>query len=103
MGRVRVTVFNAQAIREAVRLSTAERAQTAEEIVVEARADAAVLTGRYRDGIHSVVDGENVSVVDDDPDAIYKEYGTSRTPAHAALTNAAKNHGRYSGWQPRGR
>lgn len=99
----RVTVFPAQAIREAFEASTRDRAEIAEEIVVEARSQAAVLTGEYRDGIHSVVAGDVVLVVDDDPDAVYKEYGTSDTPAHAALTDAARQHGRYSGWQPKGR
>lgn len=99
---IRVTVFPAEAIRQAFAASTPARARIAEEIVTEARANAPVRTGEYRDGIHSEVDGNRVAVVDDDPEAIYKEYGTSDTPAHAVLTDAARQHGRYSGWQPRG-
>lgn len=98
----RVTVFTEQAHREAYRLSTPKRRQVAEEIASEARADAPVRTGEYRDGIGTRSEGDRVFVQDDDPEAIYKEYGTSDTPAHAALTDAARRHGRYSGWQPRG-
>lgn len=98
----RVTVFAAVAIAEAARISTAERAQIAHEIAAEAQADAPVRSGAYRNGIEVQVDGDRVSVVDMDPESVYKEYGTSDTPAHASLTEAAMNHGRYSGWQPRG-
>lgn len=98
----RVTVFKAAALAEALRISTQERARIAEEIAAEAQADAPVLSGAYRNGIEVQVDGERVSVVDMDPDAVYKEYGTSDTPAHASLTEAAMRHGRYTGWQPRG-
>lgn len=99
---VRVTVFAAQAAAEAVRESLPERVTVANEIVAEARAAAPVRTGEYRDGIHVQQDGDRVSAVDDDPEAIYKEYGTSDTPAHAVLTEAAMRHGKYTGWQPRG-
>lgn len=98
----RVTVFAAIVIAEAKRISTAERVQIAHEIAAEAKADAPVRSGAYRNGIEVQVDGDRVSVVDLDPDAVYKEYGTSDTPAHASLTEAAMNHGDYSGWQPKG-
>lgn len=98
----RVTVFKAASIAEAVRISTPERVQIAEEIAAEAQGDAPVLTGAYRNGIEVVVSGDRVSVVDQDPDAVYKEYGTSDTPAHASITEAAMRHGKYTGWQPRG-
>lgn len=98
----RVTVFAAIAIAEAKRISTLERVRIANEIVAEAKADAPVRSGAYRNGIEVQVDGDRVTVVDQDPDAVYKEYGTSDTPAHASLTEAAMNHGKYSGWQPRG-
>lgn len=100
---VRITVYGAQAIAEAAKASLQGRTEIAEKIAEEARAAAPVLTGAYRDGIHAEVDGNNVRVVDDDEDAIYKEYGTSRTPAHATLTDAARKYGKYSGTQPRGR
>ena len=97
-----MTVFAAIANAQAFRISTPERVEIANEIAAEAQADAPVRSGAYRNGIEVQVDGDRVSVVDVDPDAIYKEYGTSDTPAHASLTEAAMNHGRYSGWQPRG-
>lgn len=98
----RVTVYPAQAAREALRISTARRRAIAEQIAAEARSEAPVRTGEYRDGIGVEQDGNRVFAVDTDPEAIFKEYGTSDTPAHAALTDAARKHGRYSGWQPRG-
>lgn len=98
----RVTIFMAVALAQARRYSTPERVEIAEDVSVEAQADAPVLTGAYRNGIEVQVDGDRVSVVDMDPDSIHKEYGTSDTPAHASLTEAAMNHGNYTGWQPRG-
>lgn len=98
----RVTVFAAIAIAEAERISTSRRVEIAHEVAAEAKADAPVRSGAYRNGIEVQVEGDHVSVVDMDPDAIYKEYGTSDTPAHASLTDAAMSHGRYTGWQPRG-
>ncbi|MGN0100759.1 MAG: HK97 gp10 family phage protein [Dietzia sp.] len=77
------------------------REEIAAEIAAMARSDAPVLTGAYRDGITVRTYGERVLVVDDDDEAIFKEYGTVDTPAHAALTDAARAFGRYSGWEPR--
>lgn len=96
----RVTIFTEVAIREAKRISTEERIQIAEEIAAEAQASAPVLTGRYRNNIAVKVSGDTVSVVDEDPTAGFKEYGTGDTPAHAVLTDAARRHGKYSGIQP---
>lgn len=79
----------------------AKRKQTAKRIAVKARGDAPVLTGAFRDGIGVEVSGTVVKVVDEDPLAIHKEFGTSDTPAHATLTNAAEEHGKYSGMRPR--
>lgn len=97
----RLTVFGEAAIRQAIRTTVAGRTQIAEEAAADARASAPVLTGRYRNGIHVEVSGDQVAIVDDDPDAIHKEYGTSDTEAHAALTDAARARGRYTGMQPR--
>jgi hypothetical protein len=99
---MRVTIFPAQAIREARRISTDDRKRIAEEIASDARSSAPVLTGEFRSGIGVESDGDHVAVVDNDPTAGYKEYGTSDTPAHATLTDAARKRGRYSGIQPRG-
>ncbi|MGW5645062.1 HK97 gp10 family phage protein [Saccharopolyspora sp. NPDC003752] len=101
MARVRVRVFNAQALAEARRLSTDERGRIAREAAADARADAPVRTGEYRDGIGVQVDGNEVRLVDTDPEAIHKEYGTLDTAAHAVLTDAARKRGRYRGWTPR--
>ncbi|WP_072689274.1 HK97 gp10 family phage protein [Rhodococcus marinonascens] len=98
---VRITIFDAQAAREARRISTDDRADIAREAADEARAHAPVLTGDYRDGIDVEVDGDRVYLVDNDELALHKEYGTSDTPAHAALTDAARSRGRYSGWKPK--
>lgn len=98
----RVTIYNDQAIREAYRLSTEKRAQIAHQIAADARADAPVRTGEFRAGIGVEVNGDQVMVVDNDPEAFYKEYGTSDTPAHATLTDAARAYGKYSGFQPKG-
>lgn len=85
-----------------VRAETVQgREEIAAEIAALARSDAPVLTGAYRDGIAVRTYGERVLVVDEDDDAVFKEYGTVDTPAHAALTDAARAYGRYSGWQPR--
>lgn len=97
----RITVYGAQAIQEAYHLSTPARVHIAQEAAALARGTAAVLTGAYRGGIGVEVAGDVVRLVDTDPDAGYKEYGTSDTPAHAALTNAARQFGRYSGYRPR--
>lgn len=96
-----LTIIDAVAHAQARRLSTPRRVRIAQEAASIARSTAAVLTGEYRDGIGVEVSGDHVMIVDDDPDAIHKEYGTSRTAAHAAVTNAASQFGRYRGTQPR--
>jgi hypothetical protein len=103
VAQFRVTVFSGQAIREAAQASTEKRVQIAHEIAHDAIASAPVLTGEYRSGISVEVNGDTVRVVDNDPDAGFKEYGTVDTPAHATLTDAARKRGKYSGVQPRGR
>lgn len=99
----RVTLYEGELLREARRLSTEDRVTIAHEIAGEAVSSSPVLTGRFRDGIHVEEHGEDVAVVDDDPDSVYKEYGTSDTPAHATLTDAARRHGKYTGMKPKGR
>jgi hypothetical protein len=98
---IRVTLYRAELLAEARTLSTDQRVEVAHEIAEIAIDDAAVLTGKYRGGIGVEVEGEHVAVVDTDEDSPFKEYGTSDTPAHAALTEAAMQFGRYSGWQPK--
>lgn len=99
----RITIYTEQAIREARELSTEERVAIANAAAADASGSAPVLTGAYRGGIGVEQSGDEVAIVNSDPDAFYKEYGTSDTPAHATMTNAARKHGKYSGMQPRGR
>lgn len=96
MAGVRITVYGAQAIAEAAAASVQAREEIARQIAAEAQAAAPVLTGAYRNGIHA----DGMTVRDEDPDSIYKEYGTSDTPAHAVLTDAARRYGKYTGMQP---
>ncbi len=100
-GQARLTIFPEKTARQVRRQSLNGRLEIAEQIAADARATAPVLTGAFRRGIGVEVSGTQVMVVDNDPDAIHKEYGTSRTPAHATLTSAASRHGRYSGMKPR--
>lgn len=101
MTGARVTVFSAIAKAEARRISTPRRIEVANVAAAEAIARAPVETGEYRNGIHVVVSGDDVSLVDDDETAVHKEYGTLDTPAHAVLTDAVRKHGKYTGMQPR--
>ncbi len=99
----RFTLFPGQARSEARYLSFSDRESIAHDVAAEARSNAPILTGDYRDGISVLVEGMNVSIVDTDDNAIWKEYGTIDTPAHAALTDAARNApGKYTGWMPDG-
>ncbi|WP_432845976.1 HK97 gp10 family phage protein [Amycolatopsis sp. CA-161197] len=100
---VRITLYRAELLAEARRLSTEQRVEIAHEAAGDAVADAPVLTGEYRDGISVETNGDQVSIVDSDPEAVYKEYGTSDTPAHMTLTEAASKYGKYTGWGARGR
>lgn len=100
MADIRVTVFDAEAIREAIELSTEDRARIAHEIADEARATAHVDTGEFQGGVGVEVNGTHVAVVNNDETAGFKEYGTSDTAPQATMTNAARRHGKYSGIQP---
>ncbi|NEW40781.1 HK97 gp10 family phage protein [Nocardia cyriacigeorgica] len=95
-----MTIFESLATQATRVATTPRRRAIAREIADEARAAAPVLTGEYRDGIGVEFSGTTVRVVDDDPEAFYKEYGTVDTPAHAVLTDAARRRGRYRGYAP---
>lgn len=99
--KARLTLFKSQLPRKVRKLSTKQRQAIARDIAEEARNMAPVLTGRYRDGFGVEVSGSIVRVVNTDDTAIHKEYGTSKAPAHAALTNAAMGYGTYTGTRPR--
>ncbi|MDJ0405885.1 HK97 gp10 family phage protein [Rhodococcus qingshengii] len=98
----RVTIYRDNAERDARRLSTEGRKDVAEQIKSEFEAIAPRRTGEYAGGASVTVDGDRVYVEDNDPEAFWKEYGTSRMRGIAALTNAARKHGKYSGFKPRG-
>lgn len=99
----RLIIYKGRVRRYAAREGSHEdRVEIAEKIAADARALAPIVTGAYRNGIHVRADDAfSVSVVDDDETAIHKEYGTSDTPAHAALITAAMKYGRYRGMRPR--
>lgn len=98
----RVQIFRAQAEREAREASTPARKEVGQEIAQDFRAAAPRRSGIFATSARVEVDGERVYVIDDDPLAFYKEYGTSKSRGAATLTNAARKHGKYSGFQPRG-
>lgn len=91
----------AQLVREARTISTPERVDVARAAAALHRATAPVDSGAYRDGATTGQRGDDVLIWNRDPDSRYKEYGTEDTPAHATMTNAARQFGRYTGWSPR--
>lgn len=97
----RVTIFHTLLSRLVREETLARRKRIADQIAADARATAPVLTGQFRGGIDVHVSGTLVQVVDTDETSIHKEYGTSDTPAHAVLTNAAMPYGKYRGMRPR--
>lgn len=97
----RATVFPKKAKAQARETTANKRTTIARMAAAQARASAPVLTGAYKGGVTVRTEGPRVFLEDTDDTAFYKEYGTSDTPAHAALTDAARSYGRYSGFQPR--
>ncbi|MFT3661993.1 MAG: HK97 gp10 family phage protein [Gordonia sp. (in: high G+C Gram-positive bacteria)] len=97
---VRARLNSGQVKKEIHASSVESRREIAEQAAADARTAAPVLTGAYRDGIGAVAHGDEVLIVDDDPAAIPKEYGTSDTPAHASLITAASRYGHYYGTRP---
>lgn len=98
----RVRIFRAQAEREAREASTPAREEIGLDIAGEFRSTAPRRSGAFATAARVEVDGNRVFVIDDDPLAFYKEYGTSKSRGAASLTNAARKFGKYSGFQPRG-
>ena len=97
----RLTIFRSHLPNLVRRETLSQRQKIGNAIVGAARSAAPILTGAYYGGISVETHGLMVSVVDTDETSIHKEYGTSDTPAHAALTNAALSYGRYSGMRPK--
>lgn len=98
---MKITIFKDRVRRSLRKKSLSDRIEIAEEIAARARVRAPRLTGAYAEGMGVAVEGTKVSVVNEDPTAWHKEYGTSKTPAHAVLTNAAMEFGRYQGMRPK--
>lgn len=98
----KITVFDEVARREARVLSRKDLIKVAGKIAGDASGFAPRRTGRYA-GSFAVDTADGVRVRSSDDTAIHKEYGTSDTPAHAALTEAAMRYGKYRGTRPRGR
>lgn len=86
---------------EARAISTKKRAKIGKQIAEIAHATAPVLHNVYAPSFSVRVSGTQVFVESSDDTAIHKEYGTSDTPAHASLTNAAMQFGIYHGTMPR--
>jgi hypothetical protein len=99
---IRVTVFPAQAIRDALEASTPQRVRIANEIVAIAQPEAPSVTGAYKGAYGVEQDGDRVSAVNNDPDAAYIVFGTEDTPPHDELLEASKQFGKYTGWEVRG-
>jgi hypothetical protein len=99
---VRITVFEAQAIAEARAALAANGGlrDIAEQIVGVARGSAPVESGEWMNSMQVTGGGDKVYASSTDDESIYKEYGTSDTPAHGTMTNAARQFGKYSGMQP---
>lgn len=95
----RVTVYGAQAIAEALVLSTPARVHIAQQVVAEAAARAPRVTGSYASKFDVEVSGDKVSAVNNDEAASYITFGTSDTPPHPGFIDAARKQGRYTGWQ----
>lgn len=102
VANARITIFDQVARGEARQLARPELVKIAGQISGDASGFAPRRTGMYA-GSFTVDSSEGVRVVSSDTTAIHKEYGTSDTPAHAALTEAAMRYGKYSGTRPRGR
>lgn len=97
----RVTVYEAQAVAEARAIARDQLLDIAGQVAAVAKSSAPVESGEYRDGIGVETRGDRVFVVNNDDEAIHKEYGTSDTAAHATMTNAARQFGKYTGMTPR--
>ncbi len=79
------------------RVTTPGRRRVAADVVVDAQALAPVDTGEFRDSFAVSGSGDDVSVVNTDPKAVYVELGTSDTPAFGTLAAAASRHGTLRG------
>ena len=77
--------------------TTAGRRRLAGKIADAAAASAPVESGKFAASIHAVTAGDDVAVVSSDEAAPHIEYGTSDTPPHATISNAARRYGQLRG------
>jgi hypothetical protein len=95
MARPEITLFPGELARELAEKAKPQIVERAKQAAAKARSEAPVVSGAYRDGIGVVVEGDDVYLVDTDPLAAIKEYGTADTPPHSVLTNAGASIGKY--------
>lgn len=95
-GRARLQLFPPAIWSEAKDESLPDLRAMAEEAAETAREIAPVVSGAYRDGVDVEEENDMVFLVDNDPLAFIKEYGTVDTPAHAILSDAARELAQYN-------
>lgn len=93
----KVTIFTGVLLQTAAEAAQPQCVEIAGKIAQDAASNVPVESGEWRAGISSGARDDYAVVVSDDPESFYKEYGTSDTPAHMTLTNAARKYGKYSG------
>lgn len=98
--KARITIYGSKAQAAARRGSFKDRVKVANDIAAVARGTAPRRSGHFANSFR-VSTSDGVRVENIDSQAIRKEYGTSRTPAHSTLTSAAMRYGKYTGWRPR--
>ncbi|OZF47570.1 HK97 gp10 family phage protein [Rhodococcus sp. 14-2470-1a] len=97
----RLTVYPAQVRQQVTDTTLDDRVDIAKLIVAEAQPVAPVDTGYFQSQFDVETEGSRVFAVNSADDASYIEFGTLDTPPAAVMTDAARNHGKYSGWVPR--
>lgn len=95
-GRTRLTIYDAQVYAAVDKSTLPSRIDMAYEVALEAIDIAPVVSGAYRDGIDVVTEGTDVFIVDDDPIAFMKEFGTVDTEPIGLLTEAAQVLAKYN-------
>jgi hypothetical protein len=97
----RLTVYPGQVRQQVTETTFDDRVDIAQAIIDEAQPVAPVDTGYFQSQFGVETEGRRVFAVNSADDASYIEYGTLDTPPAAVMTDAARSHGKYSGWTPR--
>ncbi|RTL65908.1 MAG: HK97 gp10 family phage protein [Pseudonocardiaceae bacterium] len=97
----KVTLYMGVCFATAAKGAADELGKIAEQVAGDARGSVPVESGEWRAGISGGQEGDIGMVRSSDPESFWKEYGTSDTPAHMTLTNAARKYGKYSGMSGR--